>query len=323
MPPRIDLYPIDSDLDLAGLRQVRARPVFILGLHRSGTTFLYQVLAGSFPVAVLTSHRVVDYDRLLALHGKGATAAAERRLDELFRSWHMATRRIDEVPLSHAMPEEYGWVLRRRAGAFWVSARTAPVLDEICRKLQYLMPSAAAVLLKNPWDAGRAQEILADLPDSRFIFLRRDPVAIVNSQFRIAKLHGAETDPYLDLLLEGIPFGRAWMRLQRVLKRTLGASLYDRVALGHILRNVTSEAGRLEVSWNALPPDRRLALEYEDLVGDPDGTVERVAAFLDLPVRPEPVRPPPRVRDRSLLPEVAAVQTAFRHRLDRRWFSRS
>ena len=311
-----------NDLAHADLGQVTAKPVFILGLHRSGTTFLYQMLAGSFDVAILTALRVVDYERILALHREGKTAAAERRLDDLFQSWHMTTRRIDEVALSHATPEEYGWILRRRKGAFHVNGKTAPVLDEICRKLQYLTPSAGAVLLKNPWDAGHGQDLLANLPDSRFIFMRRDAVAIVNSQFRIAKLHGGETDPYLDLLLEGIPLGRAWVRLQRVLNMVLGASLFGRLALGHILREVARELGRLEVSWKALPPDRRLALEYENVLRDPDGAVEKVADFLGLPLRPEAARTEPRPRDRSLLPEVAAVETEFRKGLDRRGIPR-
>ncbi len=44
-----------NDLAHADLGQVTAKPVFILGLHRSGTTFLYQMLAGSFDVAILTA----------------------------------------------------------------------------------------------------------------------------------------------------------------------------------------------------------------------------------------------------------------------------
>lgn len=322
MSIRIDRLRHNDDLAHADLGQITARPVFILGLHRSGTTFLYQMLAGSFQVAFLTAHRVVDYERILTLHREGSTAAAERRLDDLFQSWHMTTRRIDDVPLSHAMPEEYGWVLRRRAGAFYVNAKTAPVLEEICRKLQYLTPSAAAVLLKNPWDTGRANDLLANFPDSRFVFLRRDPMTIVNSQFRIARLHGGETDPYLDLLLEGIPLGRAWVRLQRVLKKALGTSQYGRLALGHILRDVARELGRLGVSWKALPPDRRLALEYENLVRDPDGAVEKVAGYLGLPLLPGHALAKPRPRDLSLLPEVAAVETAFRKRLARRGIPR-
>jgi hypothetical protein len=318
MSARIGPRPPGGDLGLEDLRRVRAKPVFILGLHRSGTTWLYQMIAGALPVALLTAHRVVDYDRILTLHREGSTAAAERKFDDLVQSWHMATRGIDAVPLSHAMPEEYGWILRRTAGAFYVNSRTAPVLDELCRKLQYLTPSAGAVVLKNPWDSGYAEDLLAYLPDARFIFLRRDPVAIVNSQFRIAKLHGGRRDPYLDLLLEGIPLGRAWVRLQRILRRALGASFYGRMALRYIFRDVARELVRLETSWKAVPANRRRALNYADLLSDPDGAIDKVAGFLSLPLLPEPDIVKPRPGDQTLLPEVADAESSFRMRLDRR-----
>ena len=110
--------PRDDATDLAALIAVPLRPVFILGLHRSGTTFLYGILSRALPVAILTAHRVIDYDRLLLQHKEGSSAMAERRFHGLFRSWDMPTRGIDDVPLSYAMPEEYGWILRRRAGSF-------------------------------------------------------------------------------------------------------------------------------------------------------------------------------------------------------------
>jgi len=322
MSTRAFLRRRDDRLYGTDLRKVTPKPVFIIGLHRSGTTLLYQMLAGAFPVASLSVHHVVNYDRILLHHHAGTAAAAGRELDSLFRSWHMATRGIDEVPLTHAMLEEYGWVLRRRAGAFHVNGKTAPLLDEICRKLQCLTPSAEAVLLKNPWDTGHAGDLLAYFPEARFIFLQRDPVAIVNSQFRIAKDHGGEKDPYLDLLLKGIPLGRAWLRLQRALRKALGGYLYGRIALRYILRDVTRELGRLEASWEAVPSGRRIALDYAGLVSCPDGALEKVANSLGLSPRPDPVRVEPHPRDPTLLPEVAAAESGFRMRLDEKGIAR-
>jgi hypothetical protein len=308
----------DDSLFEADLRKVTPRPVFIIGLHRSGTTFLYQALTNAFSVASLTVYHVLHYDQVLRRHHEGTAAAAGEELDGLFRSWHMATRRIDDVALSHAMLEEYGWVLRRRAGAFHASAKTAPLVDEICRKLHFLMPSAEAALLKNPWDTGHAGDLLAYFPDARFVFIQRDPVAIVNSQFRFAKNSGLHKDPYLNLLLSGIPLGRTWMRLQRVVRKTAGEHRHSRIALGYILRDVTRELNRLEASWKAVPPPRRVALDYSGLVHDPDGALERVARAFSLASRRDPVRVEPHPRDPTLLPEVAAAEAGFRRRLRER-----
>jgi hypothetical protein len=308
----------DDTFFAADLARVMPVPVFIIGLARSGTTFLYQMLADAFPVAVLTVHHVVNYDTILLHHHEGTTEAAGRELDAMFRGWNMPTRRIDEFPLSHAMPEEYCWVLRRRGGAFHVTGRSAPRLEEICRKLHCAAPSAEAVVLKNPRDTGRVDRLLAHFPRARFVFLQRDPVAVVNSQFRVAKYHGREQDPYLELLLGGIPLARAWMRAQRILRKVLGESLFCRIALAHILRDVGRELGRLQASWKLVPPHRRVALDYDCLVRDPERAIEKLATSLGLSPRSDRVRVDPRPRDPTLLPEVAAAAAGFRGRLHER-----
>ncbi len=212
----------DNSLFEADLREVTPLPVFIIGLARSGTTFLYQMLTGIFPVTSLTVYHVVNYDRILLHHHEGTAATARREIDAMFRSWHMPTRLIDDIALSHDMPEEYGWLLRSRAGAFHTNEKTAPLLDEICRKLQFITPSAKVVLQKNPWDTGHVRYLLAYFPDARFIFLQRDPVAIVNSQFWIVKYFCDNKDPFVNMLLTGIPLGRTWMWLQRAVRKAAG-----------------------------------------------------------------------------------------------------
>jgi len=305
----------DNSLFEQELIKVTPRPVFIIGLPRSGTTFLYQMLTGVFPVASLTVYHVVNYDRILLHHHEATAAAAGQELDETFRSWHMSTRRIDDIALSHAMPEEYGWVLRRRAGSFHTNAKNAPLLDEICRKLQFIMPSVDAVLLKNPYDTGHVGSLLSYFPHARFIFLQRDPVAIVNSQFRIAKYFGESKDPFVNMLLSGIPLGRAWMWLQRAVRRIAGERLHSRIALRLLYRDVTRELSRLETSWGKVPPHQRMAIDYAELISDQAGALKRVEAFLKLTPRRDPVYEKPNPRDPTLLPEVAAAEVEFRRRL--------
>jgi len=312
---RVSVSRSDDSLFEADLRKITPRPVFIIGLARSGTTFLYQMLTGVFPVASLTVYHVVNYDRILLHYHERTAATAGREIDRMFRNWHMPTRLTDDIVLSHAMLEEYGWVLRRRAGAFHTNTKTAPLLDEICRKLQFIMPSAKAVLHKNPWDTGHVGNILAYFPDARFIFLQRDPVAIVNSQFRIAKYFGEKKDPFVNMLLSGIPMGRTWMLLQRAVRKAAGEHWHSRIALRYILRDVTRELDRFETSWDTVPPHQRMALDYAGLVSDQAGALERVEAFLELPPRCDPVHEKPNPRDPILFPKVAAAEAGFRRRL--------
>ena len=58
--------PIDPNFPLPGedapyrshIENLAARPVFIMGLHRSGTTFLYDSVARCFPLANLSLYHL-------------------------------------------------------------------------------------------------------------------------------------------------------------------------------------------------------------------------------------------------------------------------
>jgi hypothetical protein len=308
----------DDSLFEKDLIKVSTRPVFIIGLPRSGTTFLYQMMTDVFPVASLTVYHVVNYNRILLNHHEGTTTAAGQELDERFRSWNMSTRCIDNIALSHSMPEEYGWVLRRWAGSFHTNTKTAPLLDEICRKLHFIMPIAEAVLLKNPYDTGYVDNLMAHFPHARFIFLQRDPVSIVNSQFRIAKSFSESKNLFVNMLLSGIPLGRAWVWLQRAVRKVAGKRLHGQIALHYILCYVTRELSRLERSWGKVLPHQGLAIDYAELMTDLSGVLERVEGFLKLASRRDPVFEKPNPRDPTLLPEVAAAEAGFRRRLRKR-----
>jgi hypothetical protein len=143
-------------------------------------------------------------------------------------------------------------------------------------------------------------------------------MAIVNSHFRIAKYFGTNKDPFLELLFSKITLGWTWTWMQRTLRKVLGEKWHGRIALFYILRSVTRKLKQLEISWAAVPPEQRLALDYKELMSDQDGVIKRVAAFLELSPRRDPVYEKPNPRNLSLLPEVAALETRFRRRLKER-----
>lgn len=100
------------------------------------------------------------------------------------------------------------------------------------------------------------------------------------------------------------------MWLQRAVRKAAGEHWHGRIALRYILRDVTRELGRLEASWNIVPPRCRVALDYSGLVRDPDGALERVAASLGLASRRDPVRVEPNPLDptpKSPLPKLASA----------------
>lgn len=310
--------PPDLDLPLLpGLAAVPLELVFVVGLHRSGTTFLYETLARHLPLAPLTADGILRYGRLLHDEAAGRTAAARAALDAGLARRGLATREIDEVALSHATCEEYGFLLAARAGELRLTEATAPLLAECSRKLRVLDPAARAVLHKNPWDTGHAARALALFPGSRFVFIRRDPARILNSQLKAALHNGARHNGYLQLLIREFPAGRRIIRWQRALYRLTGRALYTRIVLRLLQRDIARELRGYARSRAALPPGTFVELAYEDLCERPAAELERVAAFLGL----EPTRPlsevAARPRGGRLHPLVAAAAPAFVARLER------
>jgi hypothetical protein len=291
------------------------RPIFIMGLHRSGTTFLYQTLADLLPVAPLTVYHLACYPRIESGHASGTADADKREVDAHFARLGLATRITDGIPLSHATVEEYGWLLQRHAGSVWLTERTAPVFRELCRRLEVTSPGAQAILMKSPWDAGRGPELHRLFPDARFVYLRRDPVAILNSQFRNAVHYGKEYDPFLAMLMEGFTIGRGAIAAQRLLYRVVGEGLYGKVMMRVVARDIVEQVRRMRATFPLMAAGTSLELTYEGLLASPAESLTKICAFLGLePRKPlDSIKPEP--REQKLFPAVEAYRERFLARL--------
>lgn len=297
---------------LSLIASLPVRPIMIMGLHRSGTTYLYDVLSEILNVATLNVYHIRHYPELLDARASGREQALQDAIDGDFARQGLDTRQTDAIRLSHATVEEYGWILQRRGGSFRVGPRTAPLFGEICRKISFLNPGAQAVLMKNPWDTGNAAEILKSYPETRFVYIRRDPAGILNSQLRNAIHFGSRRDPVLYFLLEGIPAGKAVIGGQRVLYKLVGERAYRRLLVDYLARDVRRELAKFAEATSSLPRDKFIEIEYESLMERPQEVLGKVCAFLGMTpanalanVRPEP-------RKLKLLPEVEERAAALR-----------
>ncbi len=300
------------------LEGIEPRPIFVMGLHRSGTTFLFETLARVFPLAALNAHRIFFYPRLLAREEAGRTAEDQRALDDHFASLGLDSRQVDDIALSHATVEEYGWFLKRYGASPRLERRTAGLFAEACRKLRALEPEAEAVIGKNPWDTGFAPRIRELFPDARFVWIRRHPLRILQSQFRNALIFGAGPAPYLELLMEGFPAARGVIGWQRTLYKMVGERRYGRIMLRVVMGDIARQLEAYERSIEALPEASRCEISYGELIREPRATLERLGAFLEI----EPTIPldvvAPRPRRLELHPEVERVRDSFEARLKKR-----
>lgn len=287
----------NEDAELLGsLDTGPIRPVFIMGLHRSGTTFLYDTLARCFPFAQLTLYHLFYYRRLLYNQQHGVAEQDRQRLNAAFAAAGIADRGIDETRVEADSVEEYGFLLRQCSGSFQLLDHNATLFDQMCRKLLAVQPGSEAVLLKNPWDTGNAEAILARFPQARFIYISREPLSVLNSMLNALLSYLDGPQPYLEMLLS--PEGNrrsyrlgycAW-RLLRLLRRVLGARtialLHRRLLAGALVKQLA--AYRRDLA--ALPADRAVELDYGELVADPDAVMQRLQPWLGVSWRETPQR---------------------------------
>lgn len=268
--------------------------IFILGLHRTGTTVLYQLLAETGAFEILTAEDVVGFSRGSAASAdwNGEAAAEFAALERLGHT----SRGIDAIPLGPGTPEEYGFVLSNWHAGWSLTQRNVGMFREMCAALRRRNPDRP-LLVKNPWDFGNAAWIWSQFPDARFVFLHRDPRETLSSTLRMMLAYLNDRSPYLAILSEpyrrfaetGFPFRVArWFSANR-------ADWIVRAALWHSSGSV---AGYLR-DHGLVPTEQCFDLRFEDLCDDSLGVVRRLLGFLQVDADAAPLaaliqRPPVR-----------------------------
>jgi len=249
--------------------------IFILGLHRTGTTVLYQLLAETGGFEILTAADVVGFSRVAATSAdwNGEVVADFAALE---RAGH-TSRGIDAIPLGPGTPEEYGFVLSNWHAGWSLTQGNVGLFREMCGVLRR-RSVGRPLLVKNPWDFGNASWIRSQFPDARFVFLHRDPRETLSSTLRMMLAYLNHRNPYLAILSAsyrrfieaGFPFRVArWVCVNH-------ADWIVRAALWHSARR----AARYLRERPLLPQDRCYDLRFDDLCADPRGSLNSLFAFL-------------------------------------------
>ena len=277
-------------------------PVFIVGDHRSGTTVLYQLLASTRAFSVVTAYHVICYDRIVADHLFKQAGAARQRLAALFARLGVGNRVIDGVPVSPDLPEEYGFIIDRSSRPR-LRPGTLPAFVELCQKLRFT-GGGEPILLKNPWDVLRFAYLKRSFPGARFIFLHRHPRNVMSSQLAAMRSLFTHRNPYVAALS---PWYRDVFEKPAVLRftRMINSSRFG-IGARVVGRHVTKVVRYYRENVPDLPRRDYIELRYEDLCAQPDETLQRLMAFLNVhAVRDVKARERVRPRPDHVLPEVA------------------
>lgn len=262
-------------------------PIIILGLARSGTTLLHQLLSQdpllAYPTVAQASHPHTFLTREGHTAGLGAKALRAANLVlsriEFGQPEKTRVRGPDNVLVGPKSPEEEEFALLNSLQSKLLSfcfPRDFPASSEIedkenwqrawyafLRKLSLIHPDRR-LALKSPWHMARLRWILELFPDAKFVFISRQPGEIFRSTM---VLYGYLFAFYSLQSIEGGWTGS--QALQRIEDDTL--QLARQQILGYLDDRHRIRAGHLH------------EIRYEDLVRDPEAQLEKLYRSLSLP----------------------------------------
>ena len=309
MRTRLDLPRAgEDDPYLERLPEADPMPVFVVGLHRSGTTFLYQSIVDCLGVAGLTIYDLVYYDRLLKNRFEGLELRDRAALQSYFAQKGWSTRRIDDVPLTDTTVEEYGFLfIRRRLGSRFGPEKIA-LLRQLCKKLAVVNDNAQTVVLKSPWDSSAIPMLQQTFPRAKFILITRDSKAVARSMFAsFRELGEGAVDSYVSFLV-GRNYRAQWALYKPKLKRLLlGRARFEQRLACFCARTVERSTRQLEEVIARANSGSIRRVDYRTLVESPVQVLADLAAFLQVPTNERLDSIVAKPRSRVAMPAVDAL----------------
>jgi hypothetical protein len=258
----------DPALAAAGIEA----PVFILGLPRSGTSFLHDLLAQDEDNAVPRVWQTI----FPAPRPRGFEAARDKKAREVdgqlklfgalapgFSALHPtsadAPQECSEITAHMFQSLRFDTTFRVPSYLAWLEAHGhADAFAFHKRFLQFLQNGAPARwVLKCPDHTFTLDAILDSYPDARFVIVHRDPIAVLGSN----------------------------ARLTEVLRRTF-LSAVDTAEIGALEAARWTHGANLLVAFDRradIPAARKIHLHHDELIAAPLAAVARIYTQFDMP----------------------------------------
>ena len=260
---------------------IQLKPVFIIGLHRTGTTMLCEFLRWTGLFDSVTAHHILNRDRLLHLRMSGTEQLARAELVQRFENLGITDRKFDRIRVSPDVSEEYCFALPGKPRRPRVTPRNLEAFKAFCRKVSFVQSGKKPLLLKNPFDADNFLFLAQSFPEARFVFIHREPLEQIGSLVRGLKANLMERNEYEALLM--VRYGELF---HQPLRWWLARNLYCREGSrllvwqasrysAAVLRYITERADEIA--------DRSCHLTYGMLCESPNAVMSRLVANLGFP----------------------------------------
>lgn len=279
---------IEKDLDwqyLEKLGNVSLQPIFILGLHRSGTSILYKTLGLTGCFNSVTAYHIIKYSELLYNRINSKEEKSKEELANFFKTQSQADRGIDRLEITPNFPEEYGFILTHRNYPKKLTSGNLPIFIELCKKIQFITDQNKPILLKNPLDFPNFMYIKKVFPDAKFIFIHRNPIYVTNSFIRAMQMLFKNKNPYTTLLSQ--TYEKIFDNPLLLYASRIYYSPNLPIGLTQIIHTSARNTSYFLKNINSLPKQDYVNIRYEDLCKEPKTNISKIMGFLKLKTKSE------------------------------------
>jgi hypothetical protein len=254
--------------------------VFILGVHRSGTSILYKMLSATGSFNSVTAYHLINYNELLSNHHWNKEEQAKQKLTESLKKDGVSDRGIDRLKVTADFAEEYGFLLNKKTVQMMLTKKNVELFTELCRKIRVIAGNDKPILLKNPYDFPNFLTIKQMFPGAKFVFIHRHPLKTISSTLNAIRMILKDKNPYTTRLSESYdkfytnPLLRLPLRFIFFKIPECGVILISRItakALDYYLKNIKK-----------LPKGDYIAITYEEFCQQPQKTIESIMGTLSL-----------------------------------------
>ncbi len=261
------------------IKNVDFQPIFILGLHRSGTSILYKILAETHNFNQVTAYHLIKYNEILSNFIENKQAKEKKQLTEYIRSKGQKDRGIDRLQIDSDFAEEYGFLLGKYSNKYYLDSKNYQYFYDLSKKIQYISENKKPLLLKNPYDFDNFLYIKKTFPNAKFIFIHRNPNDSLSSFFKAVKLILKKQNLYTTLLFKN--YKKVY---ENPLLLFLSRLFFSKTIFGSLfLTKKASKAVNIYLKdAEKLSKDDFISIKYEDLCKETNKTIEKILSFLDL-----------------------------------------
>ncbi len=267
---------------LKDLKHVDFQPVFILGVHRSGTSILYKMLTATGCFNPVVAYHLIDYNELLSNYHEQREEDAKQKLTESFIRNGLQDRGIDKLKLNADFAEEYGFLLNTQTVHMSITKKNVALFTELCKKIQFIARNDKPILLKNPYDLSNFLYLKQVFPSAKFVFIHRHPLRTISSTLNAIRMILNDKNPYtakLSKMYEKFYSNPLLLQPLRFIFRVIPECSVV------VITRITAKATEYYLkNIEKLPKEDYISITYEEFCKDPQTTLENIMERLLQPM---------------------------------------